>query len=614
MTDDKTHQFQQLLGQLFAAVNRHDPAALDKILALLRKIPEEPNLLHLAGLASADKNAAGAAIDYLKRSLDRHAAQPEVHNNLANIYAQRGNFELAEQHYRQALRLQPNFQNALKNLGLLLQETEPEAALPPLQQAVDIDPTDIGALTGLGNVYKALEDFERAETCYQQALSINPKYVNALHNLALCYKLNEKLDLAIACYEQALLLAPDSAEVHYNYANALFETGAHAQAESAYLASVAKNPRFVLAHETLHELYWQADQHDRLGHSYQQAIDVAPGDLPLRLSFINALMAVGRDEAAQQQLSDALLIETTAALLHAQGRLAANRLAYNEAELAFTRALGQAFNLTIAQDLVRLYISQAKYELAQRVIDRVLVFAPENQLSWALQSLCWRLTGDERYEWLNDYQRHIQAFSLPTPVGYANLTDFLTELEVVLLGMHLAKSAPSQQTLKFGTQTPGRLLHKPHPVIGEYKAALTQVVQGYLESLPRDDTHPFLRRLPANVSDHFKFSGSWSVKLKPQGFHVNHVHSEGWVSSACYITLPETMGGQPATTDHAGCIKFGESSLMMGEREVVARVIRPAAGQLVLFPSYTWHGTYAFDGEPADFRLTAPFDVVPVND
>jgi len=199
-------------------------------------------------------------------------------------------------------------------------------------------------------------------------------------------------------------------------------------------------------------------------------------------------------------------------------------------------------------------------------------------------------------------------------VGYANLTDFLTELEVVLLGMHLAKSAPSQQTLKFGTQTPGRLLHKPHPVIGEYKAALTQVVQGYLESLPRDDTHPFLRRLPANVSDHFKFSGSWSVKLKPQGFHVNHVHSEGWVSSACYITLPETMGGQPATTDHAGCIKFGESSLMMGEREVVARVIRPAAGQLVLFPSYTWHGTYAFDGEPADFRLTAPFDVVPVND
>ena len=54
---------------------------------------------------------------------------------------------------------------------------------------------------------------------------------------------------------------------------------------------------------------------------------------------------------------------------------------------------------------------------------------------------------------------------------------------------------------------------------------------------------------------------------------------------------------------------------MLGEREVVERVIRPAAGQLVVvFPSYTWHGTYAFEGDTADFRLTAPFDVVPARE
>jgi hypothetical protein len=72
------------------------------------------------------------------------------------------------------------------------------------------------------------------------------------------------------------------------------------------------------------------------------------------------------------------------------------------------------------------------------------------------------------------------------------------------------------------------------------------------------------------------------------------------------------MRGEGAQTDNAGCIKFGESALMLGDREVVERVIRPEAGQLVLFPSYTWHGTYAFEGGPTDFRLTAPFDVVPI--
>jgi len=88
-------QFQQLLGQLFAAINNHEPAALAKINALLEKIPEEPNLLHLAGLASADQNQLSAAIDYLLRSLSRQSEQPEVHNNLANVYAKQGNNLLA---------------------------------------------------------------------------------------------------------------------------------------------------------------------------------------------------------------------------------------------------------------------------------------------------------------------------------------------------------------------------------------------------------------------------------------------------------------------------------------------------------------------------------------
>ena len=71
MVSDKIAQFQQLLGQLFAAINNHDPAVLGKIKALLEKIPEEPNLLHLAGLACADQNQLGEATEYFLRSLSR---------------------------------------------------------------------------------------------------------------------------------------------------------------------------------------------------------------------------------------------------------------------------------------------------------------------------------------------------------------------------------------------------------------------------------------------------------------------------------------------------------------------------------------------------------------
>jgi tetratricopeptide (TPR) repeat protein len=608
MADLKTQQFQQLLGQLFVEINNHDTAVLGKIQTLLIKIPEEPNLLHLAGLASADQNKLSAAIDYLSRSLSRQFKQPEVHNNLANMYVKQGNETLAEQHYRQALQLNSNFQDARKNLGLLLIPVNPEAAFIELDRAVALNSSDIGALTGLGDAHKAMENFEEAKECYQLALEINPDHVTARHNLALCYKLNEQLDLATESYQLALNLAPRSAEIHYNYANALFESGEHDQAEFEYLKSLEHNPEFVIAHETLHEFYWQAGQHEKLELSYQKAITQTPRDIALRLSYISMLSAIGRGETAQQQLNEALSIETTAALLHAQGRLAADQLDYSRALIAFTKALGKTFDLGIAQDLVRLHITQANYDLAQAVLDRLMTFAPMNQLTWALQGLCWRLLGDERYHWLIDHENHIGVFTLPVPPGYRSLADFLAELESVLLGMHKAQVAPSQQTLKSGTQTPGRLLHKRNPVIASYRESLEQVVESYLQRFSPDENHPFLKRLSVVTNSQFNFSGSWSVKLKPQGFHVNHVHPEGWISSASYISLPYTMANQ---TNHSGCIKFGESALMLGEREVVERIIRPVAGQLVLFPSYTWHGTYAFEGESSEFRLTAPFDVVP---
>ena len=172
---------------------------------------------------------------------------------------------------------------------------------------------------------------------------------------------------------------------------------------------------------------------------------------------------------------------------------------------------------------MRVHIIQANYDLAQALIDRLFSYAPLNQLTWALQGLCWRLLGDERYQWLIDYEDYFGVFTLPVPVGYSSLDDFLTELESVLLGMHKAQVEPSQQTLKSGTQTPGRLLQKRDPVIAKYKASLTQVVESYLQRFSPDENHPFLKRLASAMSGQFAFSGSWSVKLKPQGFQIQRV-------------------------------------------------------------------------------------------
>jgi len=94
------------------------------------------------------------------------------------------------------------------------------------------------------------------------------------------------------------------------------------------------------------------------------------------------------------------------------------------------------------------------------------------------------------------------------------------------------------------------------------------------------------------------------VRLVDAGFHVNHVHPEGWISSACYIALPETVGG----AENAGWLKLGEPPENLRTGLTADRWIEPQPGRLALFPAWMWHGTAPFArGE----RLTVAFDVVP---
>jgi hypothetical protein len=104
----------------------------------------------------------------------------------------------------------------------------------------------------------------------------------------------------------------------------------------------------------------------------------------------------------------------------------------------------------------------------------------------------------------------------------------------------------------------------------------------------------------------YRFNGSWSVRLRTAGFHNNHVHPRGWISSAFYVDLPDSM--REAST-HDGCLAFGQPGILTAPLLHAEHVVRPQPGMLVLFPSYFWHGTVPFASDQT--RLTVAFDVLP---
>jgi Putative 2OG-Fe(II) oxygenase len=119
--------------------------------------------------------------------------------------------------------------------------------------------------------------------------------------------------------------------------------------------------------------------------------------------------------------------------------------------------------------------------------------------------------------------------------------------------------------------------------------------------LGHDADHPFLARNRGSAA----IKAGWSVQLHCGGFHVNHYHNQGWISSAYYVAVPDEVNDQ---TLRSGWLKFGEPRFATPQANA-ERYIRASAGLLVLFPSYLWHGTNAIHGPQV--RTTIAFDAVP---
>ena len=503
--------------------------------------------------------------------------------------------------------LQPNFIEAMRNLALCYYANhEFEKAIDWFDKVLLLQGKDVVALTGKADCYRELSDFVLAGQLYKEAIKLAPQQLNPQYKLGQNYHLNGELPEALDCYQKAYQIAPNEPAVILSLASSLHETGATESSLQLFHKALQTQPDNVLLHERYNEIIWESEFADQFGDSYQSAIALKPENLNLRLSYISQLFRAGRANVASTTLMQALnTFPGDHRLLFLKGQIEADQGHFEAAQYTFEQGLKHSYDKDAGQDLVKVLIILKDYSKAQKVL--ALLFQAEQncQLTWALQSLVWRLTSDHRYQWLNNYDQFVKSYVLEVPQGYASLPDYLQALTKVLLRLHRSENAPLQQSLRNGTQTAARLLHRHEPELIALKRQLGKIVLQYVDALPEDSEHPFLKR----KSQEFEFSGSWSVKLRPNGFHVNHVHPEGWISSSCYISIPSSMNTNPEGLQ--GCIKFGESPLQLGELEVVEKTVRPVPGMVVLFPSYMWHGTYPFDGNEADFRLTSPFDIVP---
>ena len=620
---------------------RHDEAleAYGKVLAA---DPKHVEAMTYAGVVLLEQGKTQEAAEALQQAVALAPRGAATNAYLANALQVLGRLQDAEVHYRQSLEAAPDDARTLNNFGVLLRRSdrleEAEAsfrravevradyadalnnhgdvlmalgrhgeALEAVARALQHNPRDPRAHHARGRCLKALGRPEAAVSAYQEALVLAPDYHEARHNLGVALRLSGRPEEAVACYRDVLRRQPKRPRTQFNLGNALLETGKVEEAMQAYQAAIALRPDHLEAHRALNDLRWQQGRRDDYARSYEDAIRSAPQSVALREQYALQLELVGSIAEAEEVVRNAVGdLGEQPSFSHRLAVLTGRLGRAEEAVKHFEAAIGAAPAVELyRQDYVVLLLTSGAYDDAGAQLDAWERLAPDDQAMWAYRGLLWQLTGDERASWLNDYERFVRPIRLEPPASHDSLGSFLAELGEALTSLHPVAAHPLEQTLRGGTQTPGELFNRPLPIIQALKAQIEIAIAGYIADLPDDPSHPLLRR----KTDRFAFSGSWSVRLKSDGFHVNHVHPKGWISSACYIELPEAMNS-PDGSDRSGWIRFGQSPHGLGERDAVARWVRPEEGVLVLFPSYTWHGTEAFASDAV--RMTVAFDAVPV--
>jgi hypothetical protein len=333
---------------------------------------------------------------------------------------------------------------------------------------------------------------------------------------------------------------------------------------------------------------------DRFTSRFERALESAPDAIELWRELITTLM------------HDDLYAETLSVIGRARVQ-AGSHLAFDANEAVCFDELGDAmtadrlFAALEHVDDFNFQLRRIRHALRGRRPDRASALAephlagPNGNFVAPYLSIAWRMMDDPRWQWLEGDSRL---------VGVYDLADSLPPLEGLaarLRSLHMTSDQPLEQSVRGGTQTDGELLSRIEPEIRALRRAVAEAVDRHIAQLPPEDPrHPLLRHRPPPF---VRFAGSWSIRLVSQGFHANHIHPQGWFSSALYVALPK---GSDAGPPDAGWLQLGGPQERLGIDLAATRTIEPKPGRLVLFPSTMWHGTIPF---PEGERLTVAFDV-----
>ena len=562
--------------------------------ALGMETPREPRVWWALGAAcrlAGDKIGAERALGHLVR-IDGGRAQGWV--TLGELMAEGGRADEAETAWRRALAADPRHPVAAVLADKLSGEGRGEEALVLLAPAMAQDPP-AGALAARARVYRGLGRLEAAADDLRAAAALAPDEGQLQFELAVALAQLNRGAETVAAGRRAQALGVRSPDLTQVIGHGERLSGDLAAAEATFSDALRDWPEDEGLHRELAALRWSlTGDIAEATRELDAALAWRPGEPGLLVLKARVLEYAGEIEAARALLGEAAGdFGASPLVLSGAARLMVGADPETAAGLAQRALARQADDPFALAALAEANLALGDLAAAEQAVERLLALLPDDEHGQSIRQLVWRLNGDPRHRETCDYETMVSTQIIDTPAGWDSLEAYLADLAVALRALHGGKAHPVGQSLRGGTQTDKSLAESDDPAIRAFFTAIEAPVAAHVARLDalKGKAEPTPHRVVR----------SWSVRLRPGGVHVDHLH-KAWISSAFYVALPPDVD-----SGHAGWLRLGMPGLATTPALEAERWIQPRPGMLALFPSSMWHGTEPFeDGEE---RLTIAFDV-----
>lgn len=484
-----------------------------------------------------------------------------LYNLYGNALAGQSKYKEAVSAFRKALDIDPSVGELHFNLGILLTNlNHTDEAITSYKKAVNLKPNLTDAHYNLGAALQSQYKFEQAASSYQKAIVLEPGFFEALVNLGVVLQEQGKLGEAIDVYRRALTIQKD-AKVYFNMGTALKNEGKLGDAIESYNDALVLNPDYAEVHSNMGEVLRDQGRYDESVKCYKQALAIDP-----TLPVANYSLAV--------YLYDSGDLE--GALTHFQRSDFAD---WQERSLYCLYKTGRfdEFKKGLDQLKAKKHTSPFLATLTGHYADN---FGTDNDYNFCKTPL--------------DFVFHTEIKELK-----AENSELLAQL---LKDINFADVEKKMQgRLVNGVQSSGNLFKRQEASFRALGQLVEDAIERYRQTFSGEQC-VFVKAFPKKT----EFASSWYVRMRQGGHLTSHIHEEGWVSGALYLSLPTDK-----KHEHEGSIELSTHGDDYPKKHdnFPTKTVAPAVGDLVMFPSSVFHRTLPFSSD--EERICIAFDLKP---